>query len=1138
MEWYETECYQKYGEELENQERFCVLEGTESRECELEDDETTTCTHNICGNASWREYKATPLKEGGCQPMYQVRERAVTCVEWDEDGCCCKECGVVTTNSWIECRECPAEWNRAERCPDNLCEPEIWGVEEIYCYAGCKEEAPYDPSYYYNPLLPMNPFEPEEEKQRDPENIDLPVKLSWEDIDGWQEGWRDGGPLYSEGCVKDCPPPEDSQFWCPHEYPDRCYGEDLIDCKEKGKEECLQDMENFEWPVQPIDSSLEMGKTEVEGEFEYRKELEDSIKEEKDACIEEHRSEKKGCGVLCPITPTSVIIADDPLPEEMSFGEWWGSFDGPVVGFEAGGSYWNFNDYAEGFDENLSGHAASSFYEAGELPEGILSDEEVWEEWRDDSWEGEEMADSSYILLPEREWCFPPEDAYAQSHVLEIEGKMRDPETLKELETLKRALSNHDKWLLPGERSEYEERIEKIRKEELWIDEYTTIMNETGFVQPSPCMFLPGEEYEWRVKTCNDPYDAERYEWEKKIKDEIYRTGRVEEDEELEDVIDFCECGPWSNQEWSEEERDWIDEDWWKFETSYAPEPMSPTDPDWEGEERVVLRQGEMPEVEDTLINSLEMANPRWCEMTLPSQGEEDDHRPLSYKLLFFVLDIEVGEKECHHYFDRNGECEPFSFHLEEGVEQFRNLRVLNRAYDYFTKIHENEEMYAWQVAACYDERANDCEDLGQEWSFTIKEDLYPPSIIYPKDDPDGTSPTEIPLQIQWSDILGAHSYEYRIEKDGETVKEGTSTSTRSLFPSEEMETDAFYTTEVRSCWDTEGEKCEEEWSSPHKFRTAGEKPQEMEPEGYDIPIPTSFQWEEKEGARSYVLELRENDEKEELVKEIITEKESYVLDYPHLALENDYKWRVKSCATEGGENCGEWTNYIYFRTFTLPPPEEITPEYGEEIALERLPQSINIEWEEIEGANYYDYDLRHLGEGEECDPGEGITTSSSAGFLLPCPGEHEIELRSCLDDDCEEAGDSNTSRFSLEERETMTFSALVPCGRSVAIDEEDGGYPWDETDPCRPIHLLKLVKILIDFLLGFVLPIAFVLLVLFTGGVLYTSQGNPEAISRTRSIWRSFIIGTGIIILAFTAITLFMSVLGYEGGVWWQITF
>jgi hypothetical protein len=151
------------------------------------------CTQYSC-SGSWTEYRAST---SGCDPVIQVRQCQSVCSGPGSACCSCGGCKAECT-PWETCEDC-GSWHKAERS----CEVTRSGLQkpEPICTGDCIA-APAGPRYYDNPDFPTNPYEPEESKN--PNNIYLPVKLDWDDVKGWEKGWKEGD-TYPITCSESCP---------------------------------------------------------------------------------------------------------------------------------------------------------------------------------------------------------------------------------------------------------------------------------------------------------------------------------------------------------------------------------------------------------------------------------------------------------------------------------------------------------------------------------------------------------------------------------------------------------------------------------------------------------------------------------------------------------------------------------------------------------------------------------------------------------------------------------------------------------------------------------------------------------------------------------------------------------------------
>lgn len=566
------------------------------------------------------------------------------------------------------------------------------------------------------------------------------------------------------------------------------------------------------------------------------------------------------------------------------------------------------------------------------------------------------------------------------------------------------------------------------------------------------------------------------------------------------------ECGPESS---------------WGFKTNFAPEPFEPPDPDWSGQKRV----------EDL---SLDLVL-KWCESNFKYPEFE---KPLSYKLRCYII---ADDKEiCHPELEKNGECVD-KLLFPEAPFLYPPTEFSNKKYDFFTK----DTLYTWEVAACKDKYGNECTDYSQKWKFLIVGKLGKPILYHPKNDPFGETPVGLPVVLKWEGPPGAKSWILKIDKIGEIKTSSPNIS----FDYKELELNTLYSWQVQPCWDYHSEECEDIWSDTYYFKTTGEPPLPIKPEGEDILIPIHFDWEDVSGAKSYLLKVWGNGLDEEIV---IDDKSEFIMDYPdyNLSQERKYFWKVKSCAWENGKACGDFSKEKEFETFKLAAPSNPEPEDGGKIYTHQT--FYKISWQPVRGGRFYQYEVIFVKANpedpkEECKGlvgkkivPEKIIKENSANLPLKCWGEYEWKVKACLDEDCKESGDFSPNwnfTFLAKIAPPEERGGLVPCGR-IADDPET---PWDETEPCQIEHLFILLYLLFSFLLFKIAPLALVFLAIITAIIFYLSMGAEKAIYQIKSLWKAAGIGYAIIFFAWVIVDIFLLIFGYKVGIfgpWWKIEF
>lgn len=561
----------------------------------------------------------------------------------------------------------------------------------------------------------------------------------------------------------------------------------------------------------------------------------------------------------------------------------------------------------------------------------------------------------------------------------------------------------------------------------------------------------------------------------------------------------------------------------WDFSTSLAPEPLSPPDPDWLGEEQV--KDIPLPAALD------------WCDVE-----EANTYR-------FRVYVIEGGKKVCHPALvsikDGKEFCDSWLLrkHRREPEQIERTLYsdfTDQQAY-FFTK----DTSYQWQAKTCTDEGGLKCQNYGQLWSFLTAEAL-PLTLapISPPNDPAGEKPVGLPLTLDWQADIGTNSFIYQIDS---TAAIATDSQTPLLnYP--QLSLDTFYRWKIKPCWDYQGQECEESFSAEWIFKTTGQPPTLQQPlaTAKNVPIPINFQWEEVSGAKSYLFKIWGGN----LNLEKAVEKPEISLDFPDFEIrqETEYSWQVQTCAWEGGRACGQASPIQGFKTFRIPAPANpISPENNSQFFTDQR----HLSWEGVPQAKTYQYQVKYLSldsaeKDENCSAlvGKDVfdspkTTVATSDYLqLKCLGQYQWQVRSCLDKDCQETSNwSNSWTFSLVEPTGIGVGGLVPCGKAV----DNPSTPWSERDPCGIKHIFLLIKMLVDFLFTRLVPLGLVLLIAVSAIMFYFSLplGVTDPWTKIRSFWRSALIGTAIIFFAWLLVNLILQLIGYQVNIfgnWYQL--
>lgn len=618
---------------------------------------------------------------------------------------------------------------------------------------------------------------------------------------------------------------------------------------------------------------------------------------------------------------------------------------------------------------------------------------------------------------------------------------------------------------------------------------YKAFLESAEFFAPCHCFFKPNRTYQWRVRGCCSKNEAT--------------------------------CGPWSQD---------------SFKTNVAPEPISPSDPDWAGEEgKENLSYEESRELE-------------WCKIDDPTHYYQtgDYFAPLSYKILLRYFDEATNSYVCHPLLgEKEGRCLP-AYSEPEPDEYFPPDKFANWG------LITRNSAYSWQVAACRDSIASDCGPYSQEWRFSTASWNIGIARSNPSNDPD--RPIGLPVRLAWTSAY-ANSFKYKIYEgevgacDGGSpiVEDWTKDYEIMLYYRENTEPLAIldlntvYTWCVQPCQDFHAKDCEDDWGGPWYFKTTGQPPtlDTMKPEGTEIFIPTEFTWEQIPGAKSYWFKL---DDKDPVLLHVKEPKETKIeLDYPDLNPETAYSWQIKTCAQSDGQTCGAYSVPQLFKTFEWEKPSEPEPGDGDTLSDE------TISWQRVDGAKFYKYTFTFV-ELDEDEPRQeeckneinnitdrGITRQLSIkpSLGLKCWGKYRWSIAPCLDEHCDEMGPEGSWYFYFKPDflPPEESSGLIPCNQ----DYYNPSTPWDETEPCGIKHLFIILHIIIDFLFVRIVPMVLVLLVLASGVIFYfsTRMEAPSPLAKVKSLWKAAGIGIGLLLFAWIITSLLLTLFGYQLGPW-----
>lgn len=1014
-------------------------------------------------------------------------------------GCCDEEDCVCTCELCEQkelCEDC-GSWQIATRitggenvCEQATCKATKWGLEKPECKACVDCLKAPTNPRYYN--NPLFPLDPyQPEPSKNKDDIYLPVKLDWDDVPGWIGGWR----VEDKKVVKK----DQSGKMCEISFG---AGQDLVECKKDCKNKCWKKMEEewkgpeknstSKWNLCECKTSKERAEKEVEKELEYRNYLPQCISECEAQCVESHK-----------------ISSNSPCP-----------YNGTIF------------------------------------------------------------------------HCDPPAD-YVKSYVIEIEGDMRNPEALKKIDILNREIELIEKGLFEAadatrQINQDREEIERIKEEELEVNFFGAALDKSEFIPPYAGFFKSNRTYKWRVRACIKKFDSY---------DGCCCCGQAS-------------CGPWSewwefktnpapepalpyDPDWAGEKEDYPAscciagkaKDIPKWEIRYL-RWVEINDKEFEDEEN---KEGEicrkwqyntddsktkkeigsyveraLTEEKKTKPEIKKHCQDNYCINIASRQKKEEEYisqiycRPYTHNVMLTYRYKDADPDQCHEALKTSGgKCNPkglYPFPVGWPAEDspFPFPRFPNEKYNYFTKLTS----YSWQADACIEISALKCTNWSQKWRFSVEDfSLKKPDVVSPPNTKE--SEVGLPLNISWSEIEGAMSYRYEISSlnPGKTFY-----SSDIVLDFPQLKLDTVYTWKADPCWgyEAEPERCENNWSDTFTFKTTGRppKPETMEPSSA-IP-PVTLKWEAVPGAKSYLFTLLPSGVEagpfiEEGIERIL-EEPTTKLDWPNLHLNSQYKWKVQTCARNGGGVCGWHSEEKILSVPPLPPPSNLQPanNYKFEVG-----NDYSISWDKVEGAKFYKYKVTYTKKAEEetresCQEGKTInpegelgskTNTNAVSLFLECLGEYQWQVKSCLGGSCDsdkDGGDwSAVQSFSLASAPPPPAgsSSLVPCGRK----SDDPKTLWNEAENCGIKHIFILLENIINFLLWKVAPVLLVVLGAITGGIFYFSKGQPSTIIDVKGLWRATGIGYGIIFLAWTIVDAILLIFGYQVGIfgpWWQFNF
>jgi len=557
-----------------------------------------------------------------------------------------------------------------------------------------------------------------------------------------------------------------------------------------------------------------------------------------------------------------------------------------------------------------------------------------------------------------------------------------------------------------------------------------------------------------------------------------------------------CDANYQDCKEWSELGTPWF------FRLSTAPQLISPADPDWYSTQ-------EMAE------NTPLFGGLTWCNV------KDADY----YKLRIFQ--VEGGVTSClPHFIGREG-CENYEIIEKESSSKTSHFSDLAGA------ILSLDKEYSWEVLSCHldywgNEWCGECEgctDFSQQWQFKTTNEIPGEGniLISPNNDPLGENPISPPVTLKWFRQTGMRSF--LCEIIGLPVKV-TSLSEETFY---NLNLDETYQWRVKPC-NEYGGICGD-WSDTWTFKTGGAPPDNGF-EAYPVDsnnriiFPVNLRWDKSPGARSYKVFL-EDSEGNETIRN--TRSNTLSIDYPDLKVDTVYNWRVKSCIDDCSEVCGEFSSLQSFTTMTIGlPGGDISPADNSESTN---PDKVLFHWDKVPGAKFYHYKIYD-------SVGDTIfneKVSFNSFYYLPAefPGNgfYEWEARACLDKNCVSDAGEWSPRWSFElkvEAAPSEQGGFVPCGRR----KDDPTTPWAENEFCEIKHIFLLIRNILDFLLWQIATVLGGLIIAVLGLTIHFSLGDASITMKAKILMKSIIKGYLLIFLAWFAINVFLSLIGFKFGI------
>ncbi|HEX67955.1 MAG TPA: hypothetical protein ENG13_02690, partial [bacterium] len=247
--------------------------------------------------------------------------------------------------------------------------------------------------------------------------------------------------------------------------------------------------------------------------------------------------------------------------------------------------------------------------------------------------------------------------------------------------------------------------------------------------------------------------------------------------------------------------------------------------------------------------------------------------------------------------------------------------------FDYPT-LHPNT-LYKWRIKPCWDFEGKNCEEFSEFYYF--KTTGAPPENF-------SADTTIIPVKLSWERVSGADSYKYEVATDPNfqhLIISNSTERTNIIINYPDIKQETKYWWRVKTCAHPHGEICGK-WSKTQTFQTFKLKaPKNLQPKNNSQLSPPefpSFSWKETKGAKYYQFKIKytkaDPQEQQEKCSSLVGKEITKIIPltsvfYP-LECKGEYQWQVRGCLDEkcDSDSGGKWSPvfHLTFKAEKAPP--------------------------------------------------------------------------------------------------------------------------------------------------------------------------------------------------------------------------